>query len=62
MSVVYLVFNTGVLSFSILSDQHGVDVIIRSLETLNGYAWSNVGKQVESSAKSKVERDMSLSN
>lgn len=54
--------NAGILSFRVLSDEHGVHVIVGRLEALDRYARSDVGKKVESPAQSQVEGNMSLSD
>ena len=55
-------FNTRVFTFSVLTDKHGVDVVIGSLITLDGQARSHVREKVESTTKGKVERDVTLSD
>lgn len=54
--------DTRIFSLSVLTDEHGVDVVVGSLEALDGYARSDVGEQVEGTAESQVERNVSLSN
>lgn len=58
----YLVLDTRILSLSVLTNEHSVDIVIGSLETLDGDARSDVGEQVEGSAKSQVERDVPLAD
>jgi hypothetical protein len=53
--LVYLMFNSRVLPFSILSDDNGVDIIIWCFVALDGPARSDVGEEVESSTKSEVK-------
>ena len=36
-----------VFSFGVLSDRDDVDIVIRSLVSLDRFAWSNVGKEIE---------------
>lgn len=60
--MIYLVLNTRVLSLSVFTNKDGIDVVVGSLEALDGETRTNVGKEVEGSTKSKVERDVSLSN
>lgn len=57
-----LVLNSRVFSLSVLANEDGVDAIVGSLEAGNRAARTDVGKQVESSTKSQVERDVSLAN
>lgn len=56
------VLNTRILSLGVLTDQDGVDVVVWSLVTGNRAAWADVGKEVEGTAKSKVEGNVTLSN
>lgn len=57
-----LVFNAGVLSFGVFTDEHSVDVVVSGLETFDGLAWSNVRKEVEGSSEGQVERDVTLTD
>jgi hypothetical protein len=57
-----LMFNSRILSFSIFPYQDGVHVIIQGFISWYGDAWSNIGKQIECAAKSKVKRDVAFSN
>jgi hypothetical protein len=57
-----LMFNTGVLSFSIFTNQHSVDVVVRSLEALDGHAGPDIGEKIESTTKSEIERDVTFPN
>lgn len=54
--------NTRILSLSVLSNQDGVDIVVRCLEALYGDTRSDVGEEVESSSQSQVERDVALSD
>ena len=56
------VFNTRVLTLSVFTDKNSVNTLVRSLETNNGLAWSDVGEKVESSSKSQVKRDVTLTD
>jgi len=58
----HLVFNTGVLSLSVLTDDDRVDVIVRGLESFDRSARSDVGVEGESATESKVERNVTLSD
>jgi hypothetical protein len=55
-------FDSGVLSLSILTNKDSVDVVVSSLESLNRHARPNIGEEVESSSESEVQGDMALSN
>ena len=54
--------DTRILSLSVLPNQDGVDVVIRSLEALDGNARTDVREEVESSAESQVQRNVTLAN
>lgn len=54
--------NTGVLSFSILANENGVDVIVWRLEPLDRGTGANISEELESATKSQVQRDVSLAN
>lgn len=54
--------NARVFTLSVLSDQDGVDIIIRGLVASDGSAGSQISEEVERSSESKVQRDMSLAN
>lgn len=56
------VLNARVLALGVLSDQDGVDVIVRGLEAGDGTARSQIGKEVEGTAQSQIERDVALAN
>lgn len=56
------VLDTGVLSLGVLTDEDSVDIIIRSLVTGDRAAGTDVGKKVEGTTKSQVERDVTLSD
>ena len=57
-----LVFNTGVLSLSVLANENGVDVIIRGLESFDRGTGANIGEKLEGAAKCQVQRDVSFAN
>lgn len=48
-------FNPGVLSFCVFTNEDGIDIIIRSLESFYRDTWANVRKQIEGSSESEVE-------
>lgn len=54
-TVIHLVLDTRILSLSVLTNEHSVDIVIGSLETLDRDARSDIGEQVEGSAESQVE-------
>lgn len=56
------VLNARVFTLSVFSDQNSVDIVVRGLETSDRSARSQVGEEVESSAKSEVEGDVALAN
>lgn len=56
------VLDTRVLTLGVLTDEDGVDIIVRGLVTYNRLTRTDVGKQVESSSESQVKRNMALSN
>lgn len=62
LKVTYLVFDTRVLSFSVFTDEDGIDVVVGCLEALNRDARTDIGKKIEGATESQVERDVSLSN
>ena len=55
-------FNTRVFTLGILTDQNGVDVVVRGLETLDGNARTNIGEEVECPTERQVEGNMTLAN
>ncbi len=52
--------DTGIFSFRVLSDENGINIVIRRLESLDGDAGPDVGEEVEGSTQSQVERNMAL--
>lgn len=58
----HLMFDSWVFALGILADKDGVHVIVRSLEALDRNAGSYVGKKIECSSKSEVQRNMALSD
>lgn len=57
-----LMFNARIFSFSILSDEDSVDVVVGSFEAGNREAWSHVCEEVECSSEGQVEGDMAFSD
>lgn len=58
----YLMLDTRVFALGILSDEDGVDVLVRSLEALDGNARTDVGEEVEGPSKRQVQRNVALAN
>jgi hypothetical protein len=56
------VLNARVLALGVLTDQDGVDAVVRGLEASDGAARSEVGKEVECTAEGKVKGDVTLAN
>lgn len=56
------VLNTGVFTLGVLTDENGVDVVVWGLVASNGAARTQIGEQVESTAESQVQRDVTLAN
>ena len=56
------VLNAGVFTLGVLTDQDGVDVVVGGLVASDGSAGTNVGEQVEGTAESKVQRNVSLAD
>jgi hypothetical protein len=56
------VLDTRVFTLSVLTNQDSVNVIVWGLVAGNGAARTKVSEEVEGSAKSKVERNVSLAN
>jgi hypothetical protein len=55
-------FDTRVFSFSVLSDQDGIDVIVWGLIASDRAARSDVGEEVECSSEGEVEGNMAFTN
>lgn len=56
------VLNTRVFTLSILTNQHGVDVVVGGLVTGDRTAGTDVGEQVEGTTQSEVQGDVALAN
>lgn len=54
--------DAGVLALRVLPDKNGVDVVIRCLEALDRKTRTNVGEEVEGSAKRQVQGNVSLAD
>ena len=56
------VLDTRVFALSVLANEDSVDAVVRGLETGNGAARTNVGKQIEGAAQGQVQGDMALAD
>ncbi len=56
------VLNTRVFTLGVLTDQHGIDVVVGGLVASDRTAGTQVGEKVEGAAKGKVQGDVALSN
>lgn len=56
------VLNTGVFTLGVLTDENSVDVVVGGLVAGNGAARTQVGEQVECTAESQVQGDVTLAN
>lgn len=56
------VLNTGVFTLGVLTDENSVDVVVGGLVASNRAARTQVGEQVESTAESQVQGDVTLAN
>jgi len=56
------VLNARVFTLGVLTDENSVDVVVGGLVASNGLAGTQVGEQVESTAESQVQRDVTLAN
>lgn len=54
--------DTGVLSFGVLPYQNSIDVVVRSLVTLNRNTRSHVGEEREGSSQCEVKRNVTLAD
>lgn len=50
-----------VFTFGIFTNQDCVNIVIRGFVTGDGFAWSDVGEEVEGTAKSKIEGNVTFS-
>ena len=58
----HLMLNTRVLALRVLTNEHRVEVVVGSLEALDGHTRTHICEQVERPAKRQVERDVTLAN
>lgn len=56
------VLNTGVFTLGVLTNENSVDVVVGGLVASDGAARTQVGEQVESTAESQVQGDVTLAN
>lgn len=56
------VFNARIFTLGVFSNQNRVDIVVGGFESSDRSAWSQIGEEVESSAKSKIEGDVTLTN
>ena len=56
------VLDTGVFTLGVLTDENGVDVVVGGLVASNRAARTQIGEQVESTAESQVQGDVTLAN
>ena len=56
------VLNAGVFTLGVLTDQHGVNIVIGGLVALDGAARTKVGEEVECPAKGQVQGNVALAN
>ena len=54
-------FNPTVFSFGVFADKDGVDIVIGGFVAGDRHAGTDVGKKVECTAKSEIERDVAFS-
>lgn len=54
-------FDPTVFTLGVFADKDGVDVVIGGFVASDRHAGTDVGKEVECTAKSKVERNMAFS-
>jgi hypothetical protein len=56
------VLDTGVFTLGVLTNQDSVDTVVGGLVAGDGAAGADVGKQVESTAQSQVQGDVTLTD
>jgi hypothetical protein len=56
------VLDAGVFALGVLTDEHGVDVVVGSLVSLDALAGTHVGEQVEGPSEGQVEGDVTFAN
>ena len=61
-TMTHLVLNTRVLALRFLTNEHRVDVVVGSLEALDGNTRPDVGEEVECPSEGKVEGNVTLSD
>lgn len=58
----YLVLNTRVFTFSVFTNEDGINVLIRGLVALDRATRTDIGIQVEGTTEGQVERNVTLTN
>lgn len=58
--LMHLVFDTGILSLGVFTNEDGIDIVVWRLETSYRDTWSDIGEQVECSTECQVQGDMSF--
>ena len=56
------VFNARVFSFSVFTDEDGVDVVIGGFVPRDGFTGSYVGEEIECSTESQIERNVAFAD
>lgn len=56
------VFNAGIFSFSVFTNQDSVDIVIGSFEALDGDTWTDVGEKIKSATQGQVEGNVAFAN
>jgi hypothetical protein len=56
------VLDAGVFALGVLTDEHGVDVVVGGLVSLDALAGTHVGEQVEGPSEGQVEGDVTLAD
>jgi len=51
----YLMFNPGVLSLCVFTNEDGVDIFVRGFKPFYRGAWTNIREQIEGSSKGEIE-------
>lgn len=54
--------DTRVFTLGVLANQNSVNAIVWGFVSGDRATWTDVGEEVESAAKSQIERDVALSN
>jgi len=54
------VLNARVFALGVFTDKNGIDIVVRSLVTNDGFARTKIGEEIECATESKVERDVTF--